>query len=160
VQLVAVPDTRHHRDGTVHLADERLGRGQDEKAIGIGDRDDLAIALLMSVAYPLSGAFRTGPRPRAGPHQAQHHGTHPPVLSFTEALAYGHCCVGGKQTIFSAVLPRSDGAGEFCEDRCDRIAWHFVGTDRAPVYRGSPTSCCLRRTRHGQHASTLTRIRE
>jgi hypothetical protein len=27
------------------------------------------------------------------------------------------CCVGGKQTRFSAVLLRSDGAGEFGEDR-------------------------------------------
>jgi hypothetical protein len=31
------------------------------------------------------------------------------------------CCVGGKQTRFSAVLPRSDGVGEFGEDRCESI---------------------------------------
>jgi hypothetical protein len=29
------------------------------------------------------------------------------------------CCVGGKQTVCSAALPRSDGLGEFGEDRCE-----------------------------------------
>jgi hypothetical protein len=29
----------------------------------------------------------------------------------------GRCCVGGKQPSFPAVLPRSDGAGEFGEGR-------------------------------------------
>jgi hypothetical protein len=33
------------------------------------------------------------------------------------------CCEGGKQTRISAVLPRSDGAGEFGEDRCEPMAW-------------------------------------
>ena len=32
------------------------------------------------------------------------------------------CCIGGKQTRFSAALPRSDDTGEFCEDRREPIA--------------------------------------
>ncbi len=33
------------------------------------------------------------------------------------------CCVGGKQTKFSVVLPRSDGVGEFDEDCCELMPW-------------------------------------
>lgn len=35
----------------------------------------------------------------------------------TNVYFNGVCCGYGKQPIFSAVLPRLDGAGEFCEDR-------------------------------------------
>jgi hypothetical protein len=35
----------------------------------------------------------------------------------------GVCCVGGKRTRFSGVLPRSDGVGEFGEDCCEPMSW-------------------------------------
>ena len=41
----------------------------------------------------------------------------------TLARLSGVCCVGGKQTRFSAVLPRSDGVGEFGEDCCESMPW-------------------------------------
>jgi hypothetical protein len=48
------------------------------------------------------------------------------ALVAVDGLQVGVRCVGGKQTRFSAVLPRSDGAGEFWEDYGELIPWVVI----------------------------------